>query len=273
MGTESAEKLLEIEKKKTWELIGELVDDMSVFDVFLYANDYHNLKAAVKEICTESKHPNIYIHQGTIEPELILKAVQEQNFTLLPEHMQDVAEAAFEALLHTRDGQLCDIMIDKAALSAIYAAGKHSGNELLALYGELTVVTADIKTAVRAQRTGKDMAFLRRALAPCDTLDITRLAQAATLDMEAICEYLSSTDYGEAVTELRTSPSAFERWCDNLIIRSIKPQLYNPFTIGPLAAYILARENEIKTVRIVLSGKMNDLSEDSIRERVREMYV
>ncbi|MCI8744511.1 MAG: V-type ATP synthase subunit C, partial [Lachnospiraceae bacterium] len=35
----------------------------------------------------------------------------------------------------------------------------------------------------------------------------------------------------------------------------------------------LARENEIKTVRIILSGKLNGLSDDSIRERVREMYV
>jgi V/A-type H+-transporting ATPase subunit C len=43
--------------------------------------------------------------------------------------------------------------------------------------------------------------------------------------------------------------------------------------ISPLAAYILARENEIKSVRILLSGKINDLPEDSIRERLREMYV
>ena len=35
----------------------------------------------------------------------------------------------------------------------------------------------------------------------------------------------------------------------------------------------LARENEIKTVRIILSGKANGLSEESIRERIREMYV
>ena len=38
-------------------------------------------------------------------------------------------------------------------------------------------------------------------------------------------------------------------------------------------AYVLARENEIKTVRIILSGKQNGFSEESIRERVREMYV
>ena len=35
----------------------------------------------------------------------------------------------------------------------------------------------------------------------------------------------------------------------------------------------IARENEIKTVRIILTCKQNGLSEDSIRGKVREMYV
>ena len=43
-GITNAGDILAIEKRKTWELINELVKDMSVFDVFLYANDYHNLR-------------------------------------------------------------------------------------------------------------------------------------------------------------------------------------------------------------------------------------
>ena len=39
------------------------------------------------------------------------------------------------------------------------------------------------------------------------------------------------------------------------------------------ALYVLARQNEIKTARIILSGKANSLSDDAIRERTREMYV
>ena len=57
------------------------------------------------------------------------------------------------------------------------------------------------------------------------------------------------------------------------MIETIKPQIHNPFGIGPIAAYILARDNEIKTVRIILAAKRNDLPEEMLRERVREMYV
>lgn len=272
-GVNNTEELLAGEREKTWGLISELVEDRSVFDVFLYANDYHNLKAAIKEVRMGQEYPGIFIDQGTLDVKLIKDAIQNREFQNLPEVMRGPAEEAYKALLHTQDGQLCDIIIDKAALDAIYRAGMESGNEFLKLYAELTVAAADIKTAVRASRTGKDKAFLEQALAPCDTLDIQRLAQAAIEGGDAIGSYLESTPYADAVEELRRSPSAFERWCDNLMIRRIKPQQYSPFGLGPLAAYILARENEIKSVRIVLSGKLNSLPEESIRERVREMYV
>jgi V/A-type H+-transporting ATPase subunit C len=274
-GSTSPESLLSSERDKTWEFIGELVKDMSVFDVFLYANDYHNLKAAIKEVCTGTEHAGIYIDksQCTIDPELIRKAIRDHDYQALPEHMQEVARQATETLLHTGDGQLCDILIDRAALITIYESGKKSGNEILALYGELTVASADIKTAIRACKTGKDLQFINRALAPCDSLDLKQLAAAAADSPEAIYACLDRTAYADAIPEIKKSPSAFERWCDNRIIRSIRPQIHNPSSIGPLAAYILARENEIKSVRIILSGKLNHLPDDSVRERVREMYV
>ncbi|MCR5032541.1 MAG: V-type ATPase subunit [Lachnospiraceae bacterium] len=269
----TSEEIFAQEHAKTWELMEELVEDMSVFDVFRYGNDYHNLKAAVKETCIAGEHPGIFAEDGTIQAETIMKALETKEYTLLPERMQNLAQEAVEQLLHTRDGQLCDCMIDQAALSAIREAGKATGEEILSQYGELTVVSSDIKTAVRAARTGKDRTFLERSLAPCETLDTEELIEASLEGFDAICNYLERTPYSDAVEELKKSAAAFEKWCDNLQIRAIKPQLYNPFGVGPLAAYILARENEIKTVRIILSAKRNDLSEEAIRERVREMYV
>lgn len=269
----NAGEILSAQREKTWSLMRELVGDLSVFDVFLYTNDYHNLKAAVKEVCMDSQVPNIYFEDGTVDPKLILKAVKEQDFSQLPEPMRAAAEEACKALLQNHDGQMCDVIIDRAALEAVLEAGNASENEVLQKYAELTVAAADIRIAVRAARTGKAIEFLERALAPCPTLDVKKLARAAVSGMDAILEYLSFTPYAGAASAAQESVSAFERWCDNFLIEQIRPQKYNPFTIAPIAAYFLARENEIKTVRIILSGKLNRLSDESIRERLRETYV
>lgn len=272
-GVPSAEELLALERQKTWELIRELADDMSVFDVFLYTNDYHNLKAAIKLVCTDGKDFGLFMNNGTLNSKKILDAVKSRDFYELPDHMRVAAQEAYAALAQSHDGQLCDIILDRAALEAVAQAGRASDSDLISKYAELAVAVADIKVAVRCQKTGKPLDFIRRALAPCATLNVTLLARAATEGADSICDYLEGTDYADAVPALQQSASAFERWCDNLVIHDIRPQQYQVFGIGPMAAYILGRENEIKTVRMILSGKLNGLPEQAIRERIRDMYV
>ncbi len=272
-GDENADDLLTAEREKTWEIMRELTPDMSIFNTFLYANDFHNVKAAIKQVYTDSDLTDIYSLNGTLKPEKIYHAVKANDFASLPEYMRKSAEEAYQVQLHTGDSQLCDVILDKAALETIYLKGKESGNELLSRYAELKVASADINIAIRGIRTGKDRIFLERAMAECSSLNIRELINASMEGEEQALSYLLNTAYADAVPVLKSSFSAFERWCDNLIIKLIRPQKYNPFTISPLAAYILARENEIKTVRILLSGKRNDISDDAIRERLREMYV
>jgi len=272
-GEENAEQILTAEKEKTWELMRELVEDMSIFHTFLYSSDFHNLKAAIKQVYKDSQLQGIYLSDGTVKPELILKAVKEHDFSILPDYLKECGEEAYQVQLHTGDSQLCDIIIDKAALDTIYQKGKASGVDLISQYVELKVASADINIAIRCRKTGKGKTFIERALAQCESIDTKRLTEAILEGDEAIYSYLESTVYAEAVPALKKYSSAFESWCDNLIITHIRSQKYNPFTVAPLVAYILARENEIKTVRIILSGKRNDISDDSIRERLREMYV
>ncbi len=269
----NTEELLSYETQKTWKLIAELVKDMSVFDVFLYANDYHNLKAAVKAVITSVKTDKLFIKNGTVDPEVILEAVKKRDYQLLPEHMREVAQEAVSVLLKTRDGQECDILIDKASLNAVRRAGRESKNAMIDRYSELIVALTDIKIAVRASRVKKPAAFIKRALAPCDTLNVDSMTAAAAKSEADLYEYLSLTEYSDVVEEIKESMSAFEKWCDNRIMTHIKEQKRNPFTIGPLAAYILARDNEIKAVRIILSGKQNSLKDSSVRERLRDLYV
>lgn len=268
-----AEPMLAGEIQKTWDLMEELVPDMSVFNVFLYERDFHNLKASVKESVIGGEHPGIFVQDGTVPAEIIERCVRERDYSELPERMRDAAAEASDVLLRTRDGQMCDLIIDRAAMEEILSAGKASGSELLSMYGELMAAIGDIKIAARGAFVGKDRDFILKAAAPCDTLDVNKLAEAASRGMGDLEAYLWTTSYADAADQIGTSTAAFECWCDNAIIRRIRPQIHNSFGLDPLAAYVLARQTEIKSVRIILTGKRNEMSAEEIRSRVRETYV
>ncbi len=265
--------VLNREEEKTWQVIRDVAPDMRVFDVLSYPKLYHNLKAAIKEVCTEVKNPHIFYDDCAIPGEEMMKIVESKDFARLPGNMPGVAQEAFETLLHTRDGQLCDIMIDKAALEAVRDAGQRSGEPIIADYADTTVAIADIKIAVRSQKTGKSSDFMRSAMAECRGVSVEQLIRAALAGSDEIAQYLEGTSYAGGAEALKESPSAFERWCDNQMIETLKSQKYETFSVGPLLGYLIARENEIKTVRIILTGKQNGFPDDAIRERIREMYV
>ena len=271
--TKNAEDMLRCEEERIWKTVKELSVDMEKFDVLSYSKLFHNLKAAIKASLTKAKVPHIFYDDVSIPGSEMLEIINEKKFDRLPANMQAAAKEAFDVFLKTKDGQLCDIIIDKAALDAIYAKGEEAGEDIIKQYAESIVAVADIKIAVRGQKTSKSAEFMRRAMADCKSVSADKLIAAALVGIDAICDYLSGTQYADGAQALATSPYAFERWCDNRIIKAISPQKYESFTIGPVIAYVIARQNEIKTVRNILSGKQNGLSEDSIRERVREMYV
>ena len=242
-------QMLRREEEKIWEVISDVAPELSVFDVMSYTKVFHNLKAAIKAVCTGDEERNIFYQDSSISGAQMLEIIKNKEFGRLPETMAGAAQEAYDALLHTGDGQLCDVIIDRAALEAIYEAGKKAEDAIIRDYAESTVAIADISIRVET------------------------LAKAAANGMEAIRDYLLGTVYAAGAEALEESPSAFERWCDNRMIETMKPQKYQAFSVGPLVAYIVARENEIKTVRIILTGKQNQFPEEAIRERIREMYV
>lgn len=270
----TGEEIFAAENKKLWEFMEELLKgDMRAFDVLLYPIDYNNLKAAIKSAVTDTKPHNIFKSGGTEDTDKMVSAVTNNDFSLLEKNMAKAGEAAYKTLLQTRDGQLCDMILDKACLDEIYRAGMESKESLVREYAELTVAIADIKIAVRCQKTAKSLGFITEALSECKSLNIHSMAVAAAKSLEELYAFLANTNYAGAAEKLKESASSFEKWCDDRLMELVKKQKMNPFTIGPLMAFVIARQNEIATVRIILSGKLNGLDDSVIRERLRETYV
>ena len=266
------EENLSLEEEKIRKTMNDLGADPEAFEILSLPDSYHNLKAGIKDAAASEVHHDAYYEGVSPSKEEIKKILDDKTWERLPSHMQQAAQEIYEVFIHTLDGQMCDIMTDKACMDAIIKMGEASKEEVIRDYAESSVASSDIKIAARCCLTGKSVDFIKKALASCKTLDVNRLADAAAEGMESLMAYLSLTSYKEAAEALKNSFSEFEIWCDDVMVDTLKPQKTNPFSIGPLFAYMIGRKNEIKTVRIILTGKENGLSNEAIRERVRQMY-
>ncbi len=266
-----AEAVLEAEETKNMELLEKLHVDPYIIEVLSYPELYHNLKAAVKVVCTGTEHSEAFYDSDVLDEKMLVTIIRDNEFEKLPEHMQAVAKDAKEVMLSTRDGQKCDIKIDRACLDATELAAA-SKDKFLSEYAETKVAITDIKIAVRAAITHRSLEFIQSALAPCKSFDVELLADAAASGIEDVYTFLEKHGFKDAVDAIKESYSVFERWCDDYIMSTLMGQKTNIQSSGPIVAYYLARQNEIRTARIIITAKANGFSESVISERVRKMY-
>ena len=270
----SAEAMLKAEEDATWTLMQELLGEGRELDILRLGRDYHNLKAAIKDLYAASGLPEDRLYQegGTLPYREIIQAVTEKNFHKLPPAMQEAAAQATQVLSQTGDGQLCDNIIDKAALNALREAMEEAPDPVLAAFAATTVVNADIRMALRAAAAGKSAPEIRDMLAEAPDLNLNLLAEAAVSGKASVAEYLKTTPYESLAGALSRSMSAFECACDDLMTERIRPQKSEVLSLGPLAAYVIARETEIKSVRLLLTGLQNNLPREMIQESLRVCY-
>lgn len=259
----SESAMLKSEYARTWELIEELAPDISVFRFITVKNDYHNLKAALKARLAVTGWEHMRLTPCEVSSEDMSKAVSDKQFGLLPGDMPKAAEEAYEALITWVDGQMCEMILDRAALEASYAEAKKQGGlaEGLAL-NEL--FASDIKVAYRGAAMKKNAASVKKALAECPGLDTGRLAMCAAEGTGAVAEYLADTDRDAAET-LGKSLREFEILMSARQDKLLEEHKYDTLGSAPLISYIWRREREIADVRLILAGLRNGVDPETVR--------
>lgn len=267
------DKLLSDRQRAVWEELSELASDSQELKVLIIKNDFQNLKAALKALLADKEPEPYYVYPTTLDTSVLLSVIAEKKFYELPKELQDTVSEAYELITSTLDGQLAEVMLDQAALKLMRKKADALGNPLISRYVEFSVVSADIKTAYRAANNQKKAEFTQSALCGSEEFEPGAFAHAAEKGVSEVLSFIESTSYAEAAELLKSSTSAFEKWCDNQLVEIVGEAKLKSFGIEPLIAYYVANETEIKAVRIILICKKVGAAEQEIRERLRELYV
>ncbi|MDE6035170.1 MAG: V-type ATPase subunit [Ruminococcus sp.] len=258
---------------EVWEMLRSFAPDSKELEIMLYRNDFHNLKAVLKAMIS-GREPDKYLTEpSTIKGNTLKEMFRTKNTDLLPAHMRDTAVKAYGILTTTLDGQLLDSFIDTECLKAMRKSAEKSGNNFIMKYVEQVTVCADIKTAYRCSKMGKDRNFLETAICGSDELDKEMLIRITLSGTENLLNFLDSTQYYELSGLLRENPAKFEKRCDDLITEQVQTAQFKAFGTEPLIAYYIAKETEIKNLRIIKVCRECGADMETITERLRETYV
>lgn len=256
-----------------WDMLRAYAPNDRELEILLYKNDFHNLKAALKAVISGKEPQHYFILPTNLDLDKLVVAIKSKEYEYLPEYIRKTAQEAYELLTRTLDGQLSDSVIDTAALEAMQRAAYRHGGEFMRRYAEMTALYADIKTAYRCALMKKSKSFIETAVCGTSELDKDSLVRAALEGVDGLFAYLDNTQYSDAAKLLRESPAKFEKLCDDEMIELAQTARMTAFGTEPLAAYYLAKEAEIKNLRIISVCKESGTDRETITERMRKLYV
>lgn len=278
-GANDYEKILSNELKRVYDVMREVSPEPIVVDILALKYDYHNLKVMVKEKEYDKDLSDLYISIGTVKPETLKKAYDDQDLSQIPEEFRTAIYDVVEDLEETKDPQRIDIIFDKHFFEHLYNMAKETEIDLFLGYVKDMIDFTNVKSVIRMKKQNKDYKFYEDIILENGNIDKEEILSMYSDTIDEMIEKLNRTKLSTALVKGLNSYKEtgrltdFEKYMDDELMELNKESKFINIGPEPIFSYVVAKEAEIKTLRIILVAKLNNLSPDVTRERVRELYV
>lgn len=274
-GEGDLERMIANELAKAYAVVRELSTDPVLTDVFLIRADVINLKLLIKlRILGADETPAMALG-GLYLPEQLARMVQDGDYSLLPAPFRNALEGVEAEILEgSVKPQRISVELDKAYIW--YAL--QSGREFAIRYFSTKADFDNLLTLLRSRAMGLDAKQMENALLPAGSISHERLIPAYDMPIEDLADHLS---FGEAAAAIRKgleeasasgTLTPLERERDNYLLAMASRGKGEIDTIAPVIGYLLAREQEARCIRLIITAARNSLNASVIEERLREVY-
>lgn len=257
------------------------------FLYFTFASryDFHNIKILIKSKYLKKDISNeLFSPIRTIDIEKLNLAIRDEKYEDIPDSFEFLIKKTFSEYSKFKDPEIIDFILDKERYIMIFNKIKEveiiETEELfLRRFIKINIDLNNIISCIRSKIRGEKKSFTKVFLIPEGDFKTENIIEIYDSPLSSWCEKLIYTDYKNIIElginyfQKNNSLMELEKLRDNFILNFSKIGKYVTFGIEPLAGFITAKENDIKNIRIILSGKINKLSPDQIKGRVRDTYV
>ena len=276
---EDYEEILSTELKRIYSEVYSMTPSKPLVDVMSIKYDYHNVKVILKGIFLKKDFSDILIPVGKYDAKKLKVIIENNTLVDLNPIMRASVEEAMEDFSAKNDPQRIDIILDKAMFEEMKAIAKELDDKFTDEYVKAMIDLTNIKTLLRVKKQNKGREFLLSVIISGGNIDKETLLALLTDSTENIPGKLSYTNYVEVLKNgvesyIKSGSAGYlEKLIDNYIMEKMKSAKMISFGGEPLLAYIYAKETEIKVIRIIMVGKLNNINGEVIRERLRDIYV
>ena len=277
-GSQDYEIILKRETERVFSIVRNMIKNTGIVDVLSLKYDYHNLKVLLKSKITGKDFSSLLMQAGTIEASKF-KVKFETQSNDLPQEIMEAIDEVQKDFEENHNPQRIDIIVDKHYFRNLSRLAKEIDVKVITDYVEGLIDFQNMITLFRVQKQKRDARFLETVIFEGGTISKNKIVESINDNTDTILNKFKKEKLGtylvkglEAFSETKRL-SELEKISDNYLMELNKESKYVVFGPEPLFTYLVAKEREINAVRIIMVSKINNISSDKIRERLRETYA
>lgn len=272
-------KVLKAEQKRVRDLVFSILPHEGELDFLQYPSDYHNAKVLLKAEFLGVDGTSYLLEDGSVPAAKMAEYIHDRNYLFLTLPMAHAVEEAVELFAKGRDPQEIDIVLDRACYADMYEKAVATDNDFLIGYVRLAIDLLNLTTCVRLRQMGQTWNFFQKVFLDDGHVSERIFTTSWEEPYNQLAEKLAPYGYqrimadGGALVRSTGKYTLLEKLCDDARMDYLRDAKYITTGPEPVAAFYLAKESENKNLRMVLTGKLSNLSEETIKERLRKTYV
>ena len=277
-GSQDYEAILKRETERVFSIVRNMIKNTGIVDVLSLKYDYHNLKVLLKSKITGKDFSSLLMQAGTIDASKF-KVKFETQSNDLPQEIMEAIDEVQKDFEENHNPQRIDIIVDKHYFRNLSRLAKEIDVKVITDYVEGLIDFQNMITLFRVQKQKRDVRFLETVIFEGGTISKNKIVASINDNTDTILNKFKKEKLGtylvkglEAFSETKRL-SELEKISDNYLMELNKESKYVVFGPEPLFTYLVAKEREINAVRMIMVSKINNISSDKIRERLRETYA
>ena len=277
-GSQDYEIILKRETERVFSIVRNMIKNTGIVDVLSLKYDYHNLKVLLKSKITGKDFSSLLMQAGTIDASKF-KVKFETQSNDLPQEIMEAIDEVQKDFEENHNPQRIDIIVDKHYFRNLSRLAKEIDVKVITDYVEGLIDFQNMITLFRVQKQKRDARFLETVIFEGGTISKNKIVASINDNTDTVLNKFKKEKLGsylvkglEAFSETKRL-SELEKISDNYLMELNKESKYVVFGPEPLFTYLVAKEREINAIRMIMVSKINNISSDKIRERLRETYA
>jgi len=286
--TDYADNLLDVEPmnfeqavlddlKQAKDLIYQIVPDQDFIKLLLLDFDFHNLKVIFEGKLFNKKNDHLLSSLGYFDPEQLKKYLLGDQKTAIDLEIKLILDQASKNFNSEIQPYKIEAFFDGQYFILLKTIAQRLKNNFLIEFVSRNIDLNNLRIFLRLKNLGKEISVLEDFLISGGNLNKQTLLKLYLTDLKSAVYQLTKflphrcekyfNEYLEKGSLWLLEKKLFEE--EGEYFKKAKFISYGPEIV---AAYFYAKKNANKDIRLIMNGKLNQISGQLLKERLRKLY-